>query len=92
MKFAIEVSDGVLGLELHGSQVDELLRRLVDSHSLPGPPGSAVRARLADIAVVLVRQRSDTVWLLADRSDAHYLSNWLAHAGEALAITSSRAR
>ena len=88
---AVDESEGTLGLELQGPQVDELLRRLVDSRSLPGAPGSASRARLVDIAVVLVRQRPDNVWLLADRSHSHYLSNWLRHAGEALATTLSPA-
>lgn len=89
---AVDQTDGTLALELHGPRVDELLQRLVDSHSLPVRPGSAVRARLADIAVTLLRLQPDTLWLLADRSHAHYLSSWLAYAGEAPAITSSRAR
>lgn len=82
---AIDQSHGTLALELQGPQVDELLRRLVDSHSLPVPPGSATRARLADIAVTLLRRRPDTLWLLADRSHAHDLASWLACAGAALA-------
>jgi hypothetical protein len=44
-----------------------------------------VRARLADIAVVLVRRQAKDVWLLADRSHEHYLASWLAHAGAAMA-------
>lgn len=81
---AIDQTDGTLALELHGRQLNELLRRLVDSHSLPVAPGSAVRARLADIAVTLLRQQPDTVWLLSDRSHADYVSSWLRHAGGAL--------
>jgi hypothetical protein len=65
--------------------VDELLQRLVDSHSLPMTLGSAIRARLADIAVTLVRQGPDRIWLLADRSHEQYLASWLAYAGAALA-------
>ena len=84
---AVDQSEGTLGVELQGPQVDELLRRLVDSRSLPDAPGSASRARLVDIAVVLVRQRPDNVWLLADRSHSHYVSSWLRQAGEALAST-----
>lgn len=87
---AIEVSDGLLGLELRGSQVDELLRRLVDSHSLPVGPGSAGRARLADIAVTLVRHAPDRMWLLAERSHGHYVATWMAYAGEALTAGRSR--
>ena len=82
---AIDQSDGTLGLELQGPQVDELMQRLVDSHSLPMTLGSAVRARLAVIAVTLVRQGPDRIWLLTDRSHEHYLASWLAYAGAALA-------
>ena len=89
---AVDQTDGTQALELQGPRVDELLQRLVDSQSLPVAPGGAARARLADIAVTLLRLRPDTLWLLADRSQAHYLASWLAHAGEALAVTSSRAR
>jgi heterotetrameric sarcosine oxidase gamma subunit len=81
---AVDQTDGTLALELQGPQVDELLQRLVDSQSLPVQPGTATRARLADIAVTLVRERPDTLWLLADRSHAHHLANWLSHAGQAL--------
>jgi sarcosine oxidase gamma subunit len=62
-----------------------LLQRLVDSHSLPMTPGSATRVRLADIAVTLVRQAPERIWLLVDRCHAHYLANWLNYAGEAIA-------
>jgi heterotetrameric sarcosine oxidase gamma subunit len=82
---AVDQSDATLALELQGPLVDDLLRRLIDSGSLPGVSGSAVRARLADIAVVLVRRQAKDVWLLADRSHEHYLASWLAHAGAAMA-------
>lgn len=82
---AIDQSDGALALELQGPRVDELLQRLVDSHSLPMTLGSAIRVRLADIAVTLVRLDHDRIWLLADRSHEHYLASWLAYAGAAVA-------
>lgn len=81
---AVDQTDGTLALELHGPRLDDLLCRLVDSQALPAAPGRAVRARLVDIAVTLVRQQADSVWLLADRSHAHYLASWLSHAGAAL--------
>lgn len=81
---AVDLTDGTLVLELQGPLVDDLLRRLVDSHSVPAAQGSAVRARLVDIAVVLVRPQVDRVWLLADRSHDHYLANWLCHVGATL--------
>ena len=82
---AVDQSDGTLGLDLQGPRVDELLQRLVDSHSLPMTLGSAIRVRLADIAVTLVRLDHDRIWLLADRSHEHYLASWLAYAGAAVA-------
>lgn len=82
---AVDQSAGTLALELQGPQVDALLQRLVDSRSLPMMPGSATRARLADIAVTLARRGPERIWLLADCSHAHYLANWLAYAGAALA-------
>ena len=81
---AVDQSDGVLALELQGQQLDDLLLRLVDSRSLPCTPGSAVRVRLADIAVILIRHMPDRLWLLVERPQAQYLKNWLKHAGAAL--------
>jgi len=81
---AVDQSDGVLALELQGPQLDDLLLRLVDSRSLPLSPRTASRARVADIAVTLVRLESDRLWMLAERPQAHYLMNWLKHAGAAL--------
>jgi sarcosine oxidase gamma subunit len=81
---AVDQTDGVLALELQGPQLDDLLLRLVDSHSLPRSPSTASRARLADITITLVRHESDRLWMLAERPQAHYLMNWLKHAGVAL--------
>jgi sarcosine oxidase gamma subunit len=82
---AVDQTDGVLVLELQGQQLDDLLLRLVDSRSLPRSPGTAFRARLADITITLVRHESDRLWMLAERPQAHYLMNWLNHAGVVLA-------
>ena len=81
---AVDQSDGVFALELQGPQLDDLLLRLVDSRSLPLSPRTASRARVADIAVTLVRLESDRLWMLAERPQADYLMNWLKHAGAAL--------
>ena len=89
---AVDQTDGTLALELRGPRVDELLQRLVDSRSLPFETGCAGRARLADIAVTLMRMRPDTVWLLTDRSHAFYLASWLAYASAALPTSTSEAR
>ena len=82
---AVDQTDGVLALELQGPQRDDLLLRLVDSRSMPRSRGTASRARLADIAITLVRHESDRLWMLAERPQAHYLMNWLNHVGVALA-------
>lgn len=89
---AVDLTDGTLALELQGPHVDDLLRRLVDSRSVPTAQGSAIRARLVDIAVVLARPQPDRVWLLADRSHDHYLASWLSHAGAALATIGPESR
>jgi heterotetrameric sarcosine oxidase gamma subunit len=89
---AVDQTDGTLVLELQGQWVEELLQRLVDSHSLPVAQDSAVRVRLADIAVTLVRLAPERLWLLSDRSHAYYLANWLAYAGAALATRASEVR
>ena len=81
---AVDQTDGVLVLELQGQQLDDLLLRLVDSRSLPRAPGTASRARVADIAVTLVRHESDRLWMLTERPQADYLMNWLYHVGTAL--------
>jgi heterotetrameric sarcosine oxidase gamma subunit len=81
---AVDQSDALLALDLRGPQLDDLLLRLIDSRSLPGVPGYAVRVRLADIAVILIRQTPDRLWLLVERPQSHYLTNWLKHAGTAL--------
>ena len=81
---AVNQTDGVLALELQGQQLDDLLLRLVDSRSLPRSPGTASRARVADIAVTLVRHESDRLWMLTERPQADYLMNWLYHVGTAL--------
>jgi sarcosine oxidase gamma subunit len=81
---AVDQSDGVLALELQGPQLDDLMLRLVDSGSLPILPGTAVRVRLADISVTLIRHMPHRIWLLAERPYAHYLIDWLNYAGAGL--------
>lgn len=77
---AANLSDGVMGLDLHGPQVDALLMRLLDAASLPREAGQATRVRLVDVPVTLVRFGEHHLWLLADRSHDHYIAAWLAHA------------
>ena len=81
---AVNQTDGILALELQGQQLDDFLRRLVDSRSLPGLPGTSTQARLVDISITLVRHELDRLWMLTERPQADYLMNWLKHAGACL--------
>jgi len=78
--YAVNLSDGVMGLDLHGPLIDALLMRLMDAASLPRESGQATRARLVDVPVTLARFGDHHVWLLADRSHDHYIAGWLGHA------------
>jgi heterotetrameric sarcosine oxidase gamma subunit len=77
---SVNLSDGIMGLDLHGPQVDALLKRLLDAASLPREAGQATRVRLVDVPVTLVRFGEHHLWLLADCSHDHYIAAWLAHA------------
>lgn len=77
---AVNLSDGIVGLDLQGPMVNALLMRLLDAASLPGDAGQAKRVRLVDVPVTLVRFGDHHLWLLADRSHDHYIAGWLAHA------------
>ena len=77
---AVNLSDGVMGLDLNGPQVNALLMRLMDAASLPRQAGQATRVRLVDVPVTLVRFGEHHLWLLADRSHDHTIAAWLAYA------------
>lgn len=79
---AAELSDGLITLELHGPQLDDWLAHLVDASAIPRQPGLVTRARMADVAVLLLRLANDRLWLLADRTIAHYLVEWLTYSHE----------
>ena len=84
---AVDQSAGTVALALQGSKLDALLLRLMDAGAIPRTSGEGTRARLADIAVIVLRREPQCVWLLADRANDHYLADWLAYA--ALAAWSS---
>lgn len=77
---AVDQSAGTVALALRGPKLDMLLSRLLDAGAIPRTPGEGTRARLADIAVIVLRREPDCVWLLADRANDHYLADWLAYA------------
>lgn len=88
---ATDLSAGVLVVEVNGSRIDALLQRLVDASVQLQLPGQGTRARLADIAVVAMRLAEERLWLLVDRAHDHYLADWLAYAGVAVALSTSEA-
>lgn len=79
---AIDMSEAFAVFELHGPQIDVWLSHLVDAMSVPREAGQSSRARLADVAVFLLRMASDRLWMLADRSISPYIGNWLAFSHE----------
>jgi heterotetrameric sarcosine oxidase gamma subunit len=87
---AAELSDGVMTFELHGPALDEWLAHLVDASAIPRQPGRASRTRMAEVSVFLLRLTPDRLWLLADRSMAAYVINWLAFSHEGAFGTEAR--
>ena len=77
---ATDLSAGTLLLDLQGTALDALLERLIDATVQVDMPGQGTRTRMADIAVMLIRQSKQRLWLLADRANDHYLAHWLAYA------------
>lgn len=76
---AVDLSAGVLGLELTGSGIDDLMSRLMDPTSIAGP-GGATRGRLVDASVLQLRPAPGRLWLLADRALEGWLAQWFDHA------------
>jgi len=79
---AMDLSESLGVIELHGSRLDEWLARLVDAMSIPREAGRCTRARMAEAAVLLLRLENDRIWMVLDRSIRAYAENWLAYAHE----------
>lgn len=80
--FAADLSEALVVVELHGPWLDEWLSHLVDALSIPYRPGQVTRARLADVAVMMLRLATDRVWVLAERPIRAYVEEWLTYAHE----------
>lgn len=76
---AVDVSQALAVFELHGPLLDAWLSHLVDAAAIPRQAGRVCRCRLADIPVLVLRLDPERVYLVADRTIAPYLSNWLAY-------------
>lgn len=79
---AADISEAMGGLELHGPLLDTWLAHLVDATAIPARAGCATRARLADVAVMLLRLEPERLWLLAEQPLLPYVQEWLAYAHE----------
>jgi heterotetrameric sarcosine oxidase gamma subunit len=78
--YVVDQSAGTVAFELEGPALDALLPRLMDASAIPRKPGAGTRARVADIAVLVLRRSASSAWLIADRANGHYLARWLAYA------------
>ena len=79
---AIDLSHGMTVVALEGPALDDWLAHLIDAAAIPMTAGRASRARLIDIAVLLLRLAPDRVWLVADRAVSPDLANWLTFSHE----------
>lgn len=79
---AADISEAIAGFELHGPMLDEWLAHLVDASAIPRQAGRVTRARLAEVAVMLLRLAPDRLWLLAEKPLLPYVQEWLVYAHE----------
>jgi sarcosine oxidase gamma subunit len=80
---ALDSSAAWLVFDLLGSDVDELLPRLLDEGAIPLHTGQGVRTRFMDIRAVVVRLGPERVWVAVDRSHGGSTALWIGHAWSA---------
>ncbi len=66
--------------ELNGTDVDNLLPRLLDASAVPSHAGQGGRARFVDISAVVMRVGPERWVLGVDRSHERYAAQWIGHA------------
>lgn len=80
---AVDVSDALVGFELAGARVRELLSRgtglELSDETLA--PGRCARTRLAQLAVIVRPRAAERVELIVDRGPAAWLRDWFIDAG-----------
>lgn len=83
---AVDVSDALVALELHGARTRELLARGTGVDLSPDAlgPGQCTRTRLAQLAVILRPRARDAFELILDRAPAAWLCDWLEDAAAGL--------
>jgi sarcosine oxidase subunit gamma len=83
---AIDVSDALVAIELHGPRSRELLARGcgLDLSTRALGVGQCVRTRLAQLAVIVRPMAEDIVELIVDRGPAAWLCGWIEDAATGL--------
>jgi sarcosine oxidase subunit gamma len=78
----VDLSDGIVSLDVRGTAVREVLSAGcgLDLHPQRFPPGRCARTRLGHIAVVVECLDEHCFELHVARSQARYLTGWLADA------------
>jgi sarcosine oxidase, subunit gamma len=78
----VDLSDGIVALDVRGPAVREVLSAGcgLDLHPQRFPPGRCARTRLGHVAVVVECLNEHCFELYVARSQARYLSGWLADA------------
>lgn len=74
---ATELSEALSVHEVSGPHIDEWMAHLVDALAIPTRSGTCTRARMADVAVFLIRLEPEKLWLLSDSTIETYIQNWL---------------
>lgn len=77
---AVDRSCGDMALELQGQGAGAVLSRLMDANAIPMQTHHVTHARLADIAVTVLRHADDRIWLLAEGAYASHVARWVGHA------------
>lgn len=83
---AVDVSDSLVAIELHGPRGRELLARGcgIDVSTRVLGVGQCVRTRLAQLAVIVRPRAVDIVELIVDRGPAAWLCDWIEDAATGL--------
>ncbi len=83
---AVDVSDALVAIELHGARGRELLARGcgLDLSTRALGVGQCVRTRLAQLAVIVRPLGEDIVELIVDRGPAAWLCDWIEDAAAGL--------
>ena len=81
---ALDLSQGLAAFELSGPGVETLVRG--ETSAVQFAPGFAARLRFADLAVLVMALDAQRIRLLAERSVAAWLFDWLGNRIQALGL------